>query len=175
MANLNKVMLIGRLTREPEARSFSNGGKVVKFGFAVNNRRKNQSTGQWEDEPVFVDCEAFNRGDQGGLADRIEQSLHKGSQIFLEGHLRFDQWTDKEGNKRSRLLVRVDNFQYLDPRGDGGGAGAGGSGSYQRSQSPRPSSAPRPDMGGGYDDQGHDQEGMGGGPGPRSSDEEIPF
>ena len=103
MANLNKVMLIGRLTREPEARSFSNGGKVVKFGFAVNNRKKNMSTGQWEDEPVFVDCEAFNRGDQGGLADRIEQSLHKGSQIFVEGHLRFDQWTDKEGNKRSRL------------------------------------------------------------------------
>jgi single-strand DNA-binding protein len=176
MANLNKVMLIGRLTREPEARSFSNGGKVVKFGFAVNNRRKNQSTGQWEDEPVFVDCEAFNRGDQGGLADRIEQSLHKGSQIFLEGHLRFDQWTDKEGNKRSRLLVRVDNFQYLDPRGDGGGGGApGGSGGYQRSQSPRPSSPPRSDMGGGgYDDPGPDQEGLGG-PGSRSSDEEIPF
>ena len=173
MANLNKVMLIGRLTRDPEARSFSNGGKVVKFGFAVNNRRKNQSTGQWEDEPVFVDCEAFNRGDQGGLADRIEQSLHKGSQIFLEGHLRFDQWTDKEGNKRSRLLVRVDNFQYLDPRTDGGGGGAGGSGGYQRSQPPRPSSAPRSDVGGGYDDPGPDQEGPGG-PGSRS-DEEIPF
>jgi single-strand DNA-binding protein len=171
MANLNKVMLIGRLTREPEARSFSNGGKVVKFGFAVNNRRKNMSTGQWEDEPVFVDCEAFNRGDQGGLADRIEQSLHKGSQIFLEGHLRFDQWTDKEGNKRSKLMVRVDNFQYLDPRTDGGGGG--GSGSYPRSQSRGPSPAPGPGAGGGYEEPSHDPEGFGG-PSSRP-DEEIPF
>jgi single-strand DNA-binding protein len=171
MANLNKVMLIGRLTREPESRSFSNGGKVVKFGFAVNNRKKNMSTGQWEDEPVFVDCEAFNRGDQGGLADRIEQSLHKGSQIFVEGHLRFDQWTDKDGNKRSRLLVRVDNFQYLDPRGEGGG---GGGGNYQRNQAPMRGSAPMSSVGGGYDDPGHDPEGFGGGPPPRG-DEEIPF
>jgi single-strand DNA-binding protein len=172
MANLNKVMLIGRLTREPESRSFSNGGKVVKFGFAVNNRKKNMSTGQWEDEPVFVDCEAFNRGDQGGLADRIEQSLHKGSQIFVEGHLRFDQWTDKDGNKRSRLLVRVDNFQYLDPRGEGGGGGSGGG--YGRSQAPTRGSAPMANQGGGgYDDPGHDPEGFGGPP-PRG-DEEIPF
>lgn len=172
MANLNKVMLIGRLTREPEARSFSNGGKVVKFGFAVNNRKKNMSTGQWEDEPVFVDCEAFNRGDQGGLADRIEQSLHKGSQIFVEGHLRFDQWTDKEGNKRSRLLVRVDNFQYLDPRGDGGGGGPP-PGGYQRSAGrPSPAASQGP-MGSGYEEPGHDPEGFGG-PVPRP-DEEIPF
>src|SRR5262245_10230883 len=61
MANLNKVMLIGRLTRDPEVRMFSNGGKVASFGFAVNNRRKNQQTGQWEDEPCFLDCEAFNK------------------------------------------------------------------------------------------------------------------
>ncbi len=171
MANLNKVMLIGRLTREPEARSFSNGGKVVKFGFAVNNRRKNMSTGQWEDEPVFIDCEAFNRGDQGGLADRIEQNLHKGSQIFVEGHLRLDQWNDKEGNKRQRLLVRVDNFQFLDPRSDGGGGGSGG---YQRSsgQGQMRSSNPAPSYGGGIDEGGHD-EGYGGPP-PRG-DEEIPF
>jgi single-strand DNA-binding protein len=172
MANLNKVMLIGRLTREPEARSFSNGGKVVKFGFAVNNRRKNMSTGQWEDEPVFVDCEAFNRGDQGGLADRIEQSLHKGSQIFVEGHLRFDQWTDKEGNKRSRLLVRVDNFQYLDPRTDGGGGAS--SGGYQRNQNRGPGQATGPGVGGGgYEEPSHDPEGFGG-PSSRP-DEEIPF
>ena len=52
MANLNKVMLIGRLTRDPESRAFNNGGKVVKFGFAVNNRRKNQQTGEWLEEPA---------------------------------------------------------------------------------------------------------------------------
>ena len=61
MANLNKVMLIGRLTRDPEVRTFSNGGKVAKFGFAVNNRTK--KGGEWTDEPVYLDCQAFNRGD----------------------------------------------------------------------------------------------------------------
>ena len=145
MANLNKVMLIGRLTRDPEARMFSNGGKVANFGFAVNNRRKNQQTGQWEDEPVFIDCKAFNRGDNGTLADRVEQTLRKGQQIFIEGHLTFEQWDDKNtGQKRSTLRVIVDNFQYLERREDGGG------GSYQR-----PMSAPRRPAAGGEDfDQG---------------------
>ena len=73
--SLNKVMLIGRLTRDPEVRVFTNGGKVCKFGFAVSNRKKNQQTGQWEDEPVFVDCEVFNRGENGRQADLAEQSL----------------------------------------------------------------------------------------------------
>src|SRR5215831_14371748 len=82
MANLNKVMLIGRLTRDPEMRTFSNGGKVAKFGFAVNNRKKNQQTDQWEEEPVFLDCEAFNRGETGKLADNVERFLHKGSQAY---------------------------------------------------------------------------------------------
>src|SRR5438094_4428868 len=88
MANLNKVMLIGRLTRDPEVRSFANGGKVAAFGFAVNNRKKNSQTGDWEDDPVFLDCEAFNRSETFKLADRIEQTLHKGQQIFIEGHLK---------------------------------------------------------------------------------------
>ncbi|HMC65176.1 MAG TPA: single-stranded DNA-binding protein, partial [Gemmataceae bacterium] len=68
MANLNKVMLIGRLTRDPEVRTFANGGKVANFGFAVNTRKKNQSTGQWEDEPVFIDMAVFNRGETGRQA-----------------------------------------------------------------------------------------------------------
>ena len=113
MANLNKVMLIGRLTRDPECRTFSNGGKVAKFGFAVNNRRKNQQTGNWEDEPVFIDVEAFNRGEFGKQADLVEKYLTQGRQVFIEGHLRLDQW-EKDGQKRSRLLVVVDNLQFLD-------------------------------------------------------------
>jgi single-strand DNA-binding protein len=124
MANLNKVMLIGRLTRDPEVRTFANGGKVAKFGFAVNNRRKNQATGEWEDEPVFIDVDVFNRGEQGRQADLVEQSLRKGQQIFIEGHLRFEQWTGQDGQKRSKLSVRVDNFQFLEPRGDGGSGGS---------------------------------------------------
>jgi single-strand DNA-binding protein len=169
MANLNKVMLIGRLTRDPEVRTFANGGKVAKFGFAVNNRKLNQQTNQWEDEPVFIDMEAFNRGDTGKLADRIEQTLTKGRQIFIEGHLRLDQWTDKEGQKRSRLLVRVDNFQYLDAKPDGAG-GEGGS-RFQRSSAPaasKPASRPSSD----YDEPMEPEPEP---PAPRGTEEEIPF
>ena len=99
MANLNKVMLIGRLTRDPEIRTFANGGKVAAIGFAVNNRRKNAQSGQWEDDPVYLDMEAFNRREGQQLADLVENSLRKGHQVFIEGHLKLDQWTDKENRK----------------------------------------------------------------------------
>ncbi|HEV3203914.1 MAG TPA: single-stranded DNA-binding protein [Gemmataceae bacterium] len=121
MANLNKVMLIGRLTRDPEIRTFGNGGKVANFGFAVNNRRKNTSTGQWEDDPVFIDMAVFNRGETGRQADLAEQSLRKGHQVFIDGHLKLDQWTSQDGQKRSKLSVVVDNFQFLEPRSEGSG------------------------------------------------------
>jgi single-strand DNA-binding protein len=146
MANLNKVLLIGRLTRDPEVRTFANGGKVAKFGFAVNNRRKNVSTGQWEDEPVFVDVDVFNRGEQGRQADLVEQSLRKGHQVFIEGHLRLDQWTGQDGQKRQRLTVRADNFQFLEPRTDGGAADGGSR--YQRSASSPRSAVSSPQAGG---------------------------
>src|SRR5262245_42184772 len=131
MANLNRVMLIGRLTRDPELRTFGNGGRVAKFGFAVNNRKKNQQTGQWEDDAVFLDCEAFNRGTPESpgrkLADLVEQYLSKGRQVFIEGHLRLDQWTsNQDGQKRQKLMVVVDDLQFLDSRQDGPGAGASG-------------------------------------------------
>jgi single-strand DNA-binding protein len=132
MANLNKVMLIGRLTRDPESRTIPSGNKVVAFGFAVNNRRKNQQTGAWEEEPVFLDCEAWNSGREGGrqLGDLVEQYLKKGHQAYIEGHLRLDQWTDKnDGSKRSRLKLIVDQLQFLEPRADGGNQEGG---SYQR-------------------------------------------
>jgi single-strand DNA-binding protein len=125
MANLNKVMLIGRLTRDPETRTFASGGKVANFGFAVNNRRKNTTTGQWEDEPVFIDMAVFNRGETGPRkADLAEQYLRKGHQVFIEGHLKLDQWTTQDGQKRSKLTVVVDNFEFLEPRGEGGRAAA---------------------------------------------------
>ncbi len=126
MANLNKVMLIGRLTRDPETRAFANGGRVAKFGFAVNNRKKNSQTGEWEEDPVFLDCEAFNRGETGKLADNIERFLRKGSQAFIEGHLQLDKWDDKTtGEKRQKIKVVVEVVQFLDPKqpGEGGGPG----------------------------------------------------
>ncbi len=130
MANLNKVILIGRLTRDPECRTFSTGGKVAKFGFAVTNRRKNSQTGQWEDEPMFIDCEAFNRGEFGKLADTIETYCRKGNQICIEGRLHLDQWDDKNtGQKRSKHKLVVEQMQLLEPRQDGqGGLRADGRG-----------------------------------------------
>lgn len=143
MANLNKVMLIGRLTRDPEVRTFSNGGKVAKFGFAVNNKKKNSATGQWEDDPVFVDVDVFNRGENGRQADLVEQSLHKGNQVFIEGHLKLDQWTAQDGTKRSRLFVVADNFQFLEPRADSG-MGEGGSRAPRMAPAARRPASPSP-------------------------------
>jgi single-strand DNA-binding protein len=151
MANLNKVILIGRLTRDPESRTFANGGKVTKFGFAVTNRKKNTQTGQWEDEPMFIDCEAFNRGETGTLANIIEQYCRKGSQICIEGRLRLDQWDDKTtGQKRSKHMIIVEAMQLLDPKQDGQGGGG------PRSTAAASSSAPSRSSGGGEHD--HDSE-----------------
>lgn len=113
-ANLNKVMLIGRLTRDPEIKVFNNGGKVANFGFVVNNRKKNQQSGQWEDDPCFLDVSAFNRGDSGKTADLVEQYLRKGSNVFIEGKLTLDQWNGKDGEKRSKVKIVVDSVQFLD-------------------------------------------------------------
>jgi single-strand DNA-binding protein len=147
MANVNKVILVGRLTREPESRAFANGGKVTNFGFAVNNRRKNQQTGQWEDYPMFIDCKVFNRGEMGKKADVAQQYLHKGHQAYLEGRLELEQWDDKQtGQKRSKHVLYVDDFQFLEPRQDGGGGGG-----YQQRQA-APAAASSAPMEPGYDD-----------------------
>ena len=124
MANLNKVMLIGRLTRDPEIKEFSNGGKVANIGFAVSNRRKNQQSGQWEEVPVWVDLKAFNRESGRKLADLVEKSLRKGHQVYVEGHLVLEEWTGKEdGKKQSKMVVYVDEIEFLEKR-EGGTAGS---------------------------------------------------
>jgi single-strand DNA-binding protein len=136
MANLNKVMLIGRLTRDPEAIA---GGKGAKFGFAVNNRKKNADTQQWEDVPVFIDMEIWNFSETSRPADRLLQTVRKGQQLFIEGHLRLDTWDDKNGGgKRTKLCVVVENFQYFEPntRGENGGGGE------PMARAPRPAAAP---------------------------------
>ena len=161
MANVNKVMLLGRLTNKPESRTFANGGKVTNFRFAVNNRKKNQQTGQWEDEPMFIDCKVFNRGEMGKKADLAEQYLDKGHLVYLEGHLVFEQWDDKQtGQKRSKHAVVVDDFQFLEPKKDGAGGG-----SYQRQSSSAPAGRPEPS----YDDMEPQAP-----PGKDSTDD-IPF
>lgn len=165
MANLNKVILIGRLTRDPETRSFPSGGMVTKFGFAVTNRRKNSQTGQWEDEPMFIDVEVYNRGEFGKLADLVRDRCHKGSQIMIEGRLHLDQWDDKTtGQKRSKHKIVVDNVQLLDPRPAGGGGGGDYAGDEAGGGAPRGNynnrgGAPARQPANDYDDAGGQPEG----------------
>jgi single-strand DNA-binding protein len=173
MADVNKVILIGRLTRDPEMRTFGNGGKVAAFGFAVGSRRKNQQTGQWEDgETMFIDCEAFNKGDFGHLAETVERFLRKGSQAYLEGRLRLDQWDDKTtGAKRSKHKLTVDVMQMLDGRQGGGDGGESGGNRPARTGAP---AAQRPAAHSGEDEYGNG----GSGPEPTATaggGDEIPF
>jgi len=187
MANLNKVMLIGRLTREPEPIEVRGATQGAKFGFAVNNRKQNTQTQQWEDVPVFIDCEIWNRG-EGRQGDRFLQTVRRGHQVFIEGHLKMDSWEDKNGGgKRTKLTVVVENFQYLERREDG----AAGSDMPAPRSRPAVTSAPAGRGGnqGGYgrngggsnfgDDDGEDQGGGSGGgkraSSPSHSDDDIPF
>ncbi len=143
MANFNKVILVGRLTRDPEDRTFANGGKVAKFGFAVTNRKKNTQTGQWEDEPMFIDCEVYNRGETGKLADLVTDRCRKGSQIMIEGRLQLDTWQDKTTNQnRSKHKIVVEVVQLLDGRP--GGSGMGGDEGGDNEMAPAPRAAGRP-------------------------------
>lgn len=115
MANLNRVFLIGNLTRDPELRTTPNGFSVADFGLAVNRIRRGND-GQEIKEVTFVDIAAF-----GKQAETISKYMTKGKPIFIEGRLKFDQWTSKDGQKRSKLSVVVENFQFLGSPGGAGG------------------------------------------------------
>jgi single-strand DNA-binding protein len=118
---VNKVVLIGRCTRDVEPIA---GGKGAKGGLAVNNRKKGDN-GEWEDVPVFIDFEVWNRGDGGTQATRFMESVKKGHQVFIEGHLKMDTWEDKNGGgKRTALRVVVDNYQFLEAKPQGMTQGA---------------------------------------------------
>jgi len=116
MAYLNKVFLIGNLTRDPELRVTPKGTAICQFGLAVNRQFKDES-GQTRDETTFVDIEAW--GKQGEL---VAKYLTKGSPAMVEGRLKLDQWEDKTTQaKRSKLKVVLDNVQFLSSRGGAGG------------------------------------------------------
>ena len=122
MPNYNKVILMGNLTRDPEVRYTSSGTAIAKLGLAVNRYYRNQE-GQQQEETTFVDVDAF-----GKQAETIGQYLKKGRPIMVEGRLKLDQWDDKQtGQKRSKLGVTLENFQFLDSRNESGsGGGSGG-------------------------------------------------
>jgi len=111
MANLNKVMLIGNLTRDPELRYTPAGLGVVSFGIAVNTPVGKDDEGNRKTETLFVDVVAF-----GKQAEVIAEYLRKGSLIYLEGRLRYRTWEDASGNKRSKHEIVLNNFQFLNTR-----------------------------------------------------------
>jgi len=120
-ANINRVLLAGNLTRDPQVRFFANERAVANFGLAINNRYKT-ADGQQKEETTFVDVEAWGR-----TAELVGQYLTKGRACFVEGRLKLDNWEDKDGQKRSKLKVVADNVQFLDSnRGAGGAGGAPG-------------------------------------------------
>jgi single-strand DNA-binding protein len=117
MANVNKVILIGNLTRDPQLKYLPSQTAVVEFGLATNRKFK-AANGEDREEVCFVDCSAF-----GKTAEVINQYCQKGRPLFIEGRLKFDSWEDQQGGgKRSKLTVVVENFQFLGSREGGGGA-----------------------------------------------------
>lgn len=109
MPNLNRVMLMGNLTRDPELRYLPNGNTAVAaLGLAINRKWKDKA-GAAQEEVTFIDCEAFGR-----TAEVLNQYLKKGRPVYIEGRLKLDQWTDKEGQKRSKLKVVVEIFEFID-------------------------------------------------------------
>lgn len=120
--NLNKVLLMGNLTRDVELRHTPSNMAVAKIGLAVN-RRYRSGDGEMKEETTFIDCEAW-----GKTAETMSKYLQKGRPVFIEGRLKLDTWQDKnDGSNRSKLKVVIDSFQFIDSRGgDGGGSGGGG-------------------------------------------------
>lgn len=150
MASFNKVILMGNLTRDPETRVTPSGLTICKLGLAVS-RTFNTKDGERREETTFVDVDAFGR-----QAEVITKYMSKGKPIMLEGRLRLDQWEANDGQKRSKLCVVLENFQFVGgPREDGGGSGGG---SYESSSPPQRDS------------------GSGSGAAPQESiDDDVPF
>lgn len=159
MANLNKVLLIGRLTRDPETRTTGSGSAVVAFGLATNRTWIKRDTNEKQEDTTFVDIEAWGR-----TGETIARYMRKGRQIFIEGRLKLDTW-EKDGQRRSKLYVVAETFQFIDSQQGGDRDQGGGGGGYQR-------------QGGGG---GNQQQPQGGGrpqPAPQNDfpgDDDIPF
>lgn len=109
--SINRVIISGNLTREPDLRAMQSGKSVLNFSMAVNDRRQNRDTGEWEDVPNYVDCVVW-----GGRADWLSRTLHKGMKVCVEGKLRYSSWETKAGERRSRLEVAVDEIELLEPK-----------------------------------------------------------
>lgn len=108
--SINIVNISGNLTRDSELRRTAGGTAILGFGVAVNDRRKNQQTGEWEDYPNFVDCTMF-----GTRAEKLAGMLTKGAKVCILGKLRYTSW-EKDGQKRSKIEVVVDDIEFMSRR-----------------------------------------------------------
>ena len=140
MASFNKVVLVGNLTRDPEIRATPKGTSVCSFSLALNRRYKTES-GEDKEEVTFVDIEAY-----GKQAELIGKYVTKGRPLLVEGRLKLDSWNDKtNGEKRSRLKVVTENFQFMGSREDGATGGGRSEGAYDDvSPQARPSGSAAP-------------------------------
>jgi single-strand DNA-binding protein len=155
MPSYNKVLLMGNLTRDVQLKSVAGGQSVADLAIAVNRKFKLKD-GTEKEEVTYVDCECW-----GPRADVIAKYFSKGKPIFIEGRLKLDSWDDKDGQKRSKMRVVIEDFQFVEGRGGGGGSGGGDEG-YAPSRS---SGGSRGGHGGGGHGGGH--SGI--------QEEEIPF
>lgn len=114
--SINRVVLTGNLTRDAELKQTSGGMAIVKMRLAVNDRRKNAATGQWEDVANYIDVTMF-----GSRGEALSRFLSKGKPIAVEGKLRWREWESQSGEKRSALEVIADDIELLGGRGEGGG------------------------------------------------------
>lgn len=110
--SINRVILSGNLTRDAELRNTQSGAAVLSFSLAVNDKRKNAQTGEWEDQPNFVDCTVF-----GNRATGLAPYLVKGTKVALDGKLRWSQW-ERDGQKRSKLEVIVTDIDLCSQKSD---------------------------------------------------------
>jgi single-strand DNA-binding protein len=150
MASYNRVILVGNLTADPQLRYISSGTAVCDLRLAVNNRRK-AATGEWVEEPVFVDVTLWER-----QAETASEYLTKGSPVLIEGRLKFDTWEAQDGQKRSKLSVVGERMQLLGsrggPPGEGGGPGGARPAGRPAARPAAPRSAPQYSQDGPPDD-----------------------
>lgn len=110
---VNTCALVGNLVRSPEVRSTNSGTVVMNFGIAVNDREKNMQTGEWEDVPSFYDCTMF-----GNRAEALSRYLDKGSKVAVRGHLKQRRWEAKDGSKRSKVEIIVEDLEFMSRRSE---------------------------------------------------------
>ena len=108
---INKATITGNLTRDPELRQTQGGTSVLTIGVAVNDRRKNQQTGEWEDYPNYIDCTIF-----GNRATGVAPHLQKGMKVAIEGKLNQSRWQAEDGTKRSKIGIIVDEIEFMAKR-----------------------------------------------------------